>query len=84
MVTGATSAWGYPVKAISGQLKTMTIDNIPLTYQESLTSYPLKYNELSTLNYQTINGFGKKKNSKKKNSKRKILEKDYNFLKNKS
>jgi len=41
MPTGVTSAWGYPINAIGGQIGTMVKDNRPLTYQLSLTSsYP--------------------------------------------
>ena len=63
MVTGATSAWGFPINAVGGQIKTMLQGDHPLTYEESLTSY---YPKIVNGEFQSpllrINSFGKKKN----------------------
>jgi len=40
MVTGATSAWGYPIQSIAGMSKTMVNGVHPLTYEFGLSSYP--------------------------------------------
>ena len=40
MPTGLTSAWGYPMGALSNQFSTMLQGDHPLTYENSLTSYP--------------------------------------------
>ena len=40
MPTGLTSALGYPPGAIGGQFNTMLQGDHPLTYENSLTSYP--------------------------------------------
>ena len=65
MVTGVTSAWGYPVNAVGGQINTMLQGDHPLTYEESLTSYSPK---IVNGNFQsplsTINAFGRKKGKK--------------------
>ena len=40
MPTGLTSAWGYPMGALSNQFSTMLQGDHPLTYESSMTSYP--------------------------------------------
>ena len=40
MPTGLTTAWGYSPTNLGGFGKTMEYNNIPLTYQLSLTSIP--------------------------------------------
>jgi hypothetical protein len=67
MVTGVTSAWGYPVNAVGGQFNTMLSGDHPLTYEESLTSY---YPNFVNGNFQSPllkikqNAFGRKKRKK--------------------
>ena len=41
MVTGiASGPWGYSTANVAGLRRTMEIGNHPLTYEQSLTSYP--------------------------------------------
>jgi hypothetical protein len=40
MPTGLATTWGYPIGAVANNYKTMLDGDHPLTYEESLTSYP--------------------------------------------
>jgi hypothetical protein len=65
MPTGLTTAWGYPIGAVGGQFNTMLLNNHPLTYEESLTSFPPTFvnGNLQTplLMVPRPNSFGKRK-----------------------
>jgi hypothetical protein len=66
MATGISSgAWGYSPKMVAGINNSMEYQNIPLTYQLSLTSTPVnnKMSPLTAVNksYYYKNAFGSKK-----------------------
>ena len=62
MPTGLTTAWGYPIGAIGGQFNTMLAGDHPLTYEESLTSYPPTFiNGKLQTPLTAANAFGKRK-----------------------
>jgi hypothetical protein len=66
MPTGATSAWGYPIGAVGGQFNTMLQGDHPLTYEQSMTSYPAKFpngkfqSPLTQIAAGNLSGFGYK------------------------
>ena len=66
MPTGATSAWGYPIGAVGGQFNTMLQGDHPLTYEQSMTSYPAKFpggkfqSPLTPVAAANLTGFGYK------------------------
>ena len=94
MVTGATSAWGYPIQSLAGMSKTMVNGNHPLTYELSLSSFPPTFKNgqfISPLyGSSPVSAFGKKRKSvKRKSVKRKSIKRFSKkvcrlFLKNKS
>ena len=70
MPTGVTSAWGYPINSIGGQLTTMIDGYHPLTYEESLTSYPPTFRDgvlqSPLVNATMVNSFGRTRHVPKK------------------
>jgi hypothetical protein len=82
MPTGITSAWGYPINAVGGQIKTMLSGDHPLTYELGMTSYPPTFpggiyqSPLTPVVNSSLSAFGKSKRISKKMCKL--------FLKNKS
>ena len=91
MVTGVTSAWGYPIQAVGGMSNVMVNGNHPLTYELGMSSYPptFKNGQFISPLYSSspFSAFGKKRKSKSKKTKnvkrfsKKICRL---FLKNKS
>jgi len=68
MVTGISSGpWGYSTANVAGLRPSMEIGYHPLTYEESLTSYPPSFNRrrmispVSLANRNYYSNFGKKK-----------------------
>jgi len=84
MPTGATSAWGYPIGAVGGQFNTMLEGDHPLTYEQSMTSYPAKFpnGKFQSPLKTNLSGFGYKRRKRKvKRFSKKMCKK---FLKKKN
>jgi len=81
-VYGKTSAWGFPIGAVGGQFQTMLQGDHPLTYEQSIVSYPPTFpngqlqSPLTPIAAANNFAFGKPKRTSKKMCKL--------FLKNKS
>jgi len=99
MVTGVTSAWGYPIQNIAGISKTMVNGDHPLTYEFGLSSYPPTFKNgqfisplysSNAVSAPSASRFGRKTKKTKKTVKRKSDVKRFSkkvcrlFLKNKS
>jgi len=93
MVTGITSAWGYPIQSIAGMSKTMVKGNHPLTYELGMSSYSPTFKNgqfISPLyGSSPVSAFGKKRKNRVKRKTKKSVKRFSKkvcrlFLKNKS
>ena len=78
MVTGVTSAWGYPIQNIAGISRTMVNGNHPLTYELGMSSYPPTFKNgqfisplysSNAVSAPSAMGFGRKTRKTKKSKK---------------
>jgi hypothetical protein len=80
MPTGLATTWGYPIGAVANNYSTMLVGDHPLTYEESMTSYPPSFaagyfqSPLTPIATRNLSAFGRRKSKRKgkRHSKKKI------------